>query len=113
MKINGTETNAGLLRELGRRIADTRIACSMTRAELAERAGTSVKTLQRLEEGENVRVEAYLSAFRALGILGNLEAVIPQQEEKPSDLLRYGHRRKRASGKKPQQSGGFQWGDEK
>ena len=100
MRINGTETNVTLLRELGRRVADQRIASSITREDLASRAGTSVKTLQRLEEGNNVRIEAYLCALRALGMLGNLEGVIPQQDEKPLDPIKNGHRRKRASRKK-------------
>ena len=38
MRINGTETNVTLLRELGRRVADQRIASSITREDLRERA---------------------------------------------------------------------------
>ena len=57
MKIYGTESNDYILKEFGKRIQDTRISVTMTQRELAERAGVSLSTMERIENGDNVKIE--------------------------------------------------------
>ena len=111
MKIQGNENNRYLLIEMGNRIRDTRIASNMTRKELAEKAGVALKTMERVENGENVKIENLLNILRALKLLQNLEILIPEQ----SDLTVFDKpkKRKRASGKrKKEQDTEWKWGDE-
>ena len=75
MKIHGTESNDYILKELGKRIQDIRISVAITQRELAERAGVSPSTMERIENGENVKIENILNVMRALSLLNNLDIV--------------------------------------
>ncbi len=101
MKINGQLTDEAVLRELGARIAALRLSRNLTQAELAEQAGVSKRTLERLEAGV---VAAQLSAFlricRVLDLLEPLDTFIPEPAPSPlAQLKLQGRQRKRASGK--------------
>ena len=63
MKIYGTESNDYILKELGKRIQDIRISVTITQRELAERAGVSPSTMERIENGENVKIENIMSVI--------------------------------------------------
>jgi|SRR5271154_276342 len=49
-----------ILRDLGERIRDRRIAAQLTQGALAKRAGVSRDTVTRVERGENIAVEALI-----------------------------------------------------
>ena len=51
MKYNVAMTEDEALRESGRRLAQIRLSRNLTQAELAQRAGVSKRTLERLEMG--------------------------------------------------------------
>lgn len=111
MKIQGTENNGFILKEIGKRIRDLRISKNMLQKELAQKAGVSPKTMERIENGENVKVENLLNVFRVLGLLQNVDILIPEQQflflEKESS------KRKRASKKKTTENDYmWKWGDE-
>jgi len=57
--------------------------CGLTQAQLADRAGVSPRTLQRLEDGDGgVTLENVLRILRALGVLDNLvRAVNPHESD--------------------------------
>lgn len=80
MKIYGTENNIFIMSELGNRIKDLRISLDMTQKELAQKAGISPKTMERIENGENVKIENLLNVFRVMNILQNLDILIPEQQ---------------------------------
>lgn len=111
MKIQGNENNLYLLKELGNRIKDTRIALSMTRAELAVKSGVSLKTMERIESGENIKIENLLNVLRSLELLKNLDVLVPEQESlfyKETKAKRY---RASKSGKVAEDVT-WKWGDE-
>lgn len=114
MKIYGTESNVYILKELGKRIQDARISMSITQKQLAENAGISASTMERIENGENVKVENILNVMRALSLLSNLEILIPEQEVVPSVMLDLGGRKKRVSLKRVKnvEETEWKWGDE-
>lgn len=114
MKIFGTESNEQILKELGQRLKDTRIALSYTQKEMADRAGVSPKTIERIESGENVRIEALVNLLRAMNLLQNMEILVPEQMLLPTELHDYGKKRQRVSSarnKKKEQSL-WKWGEE-
>ena len=114
MKIYGTESNDYILKEFGKRIHDTRISVTMTQRELAERAGVSLSTMERIENGDNVKIENILNVMRALSLLSNLDILIPEQEIIPTIVIEQRVRRQRV--RKGRQNEAhtvdWKWGDE-
>ena len=107
-----------ILRELGVRLAAARLGRNLTQAALAEEAGVSKRTVERLESGE---VAAQLSAFirmcRSLGLVDRLDALVPEPAPSPiAQLKLQGRERRRASGARAVAALGtkpaWTWGDE-
>ena len=102
MKITPRLTDDTILRELGARLTAARLDQNLTQAALAEQAGVSKRTVERLESGE---VAAQLSAFirvcRALGLMDRFEALVPEPAPSPMAQLKLqGRTRKRATSRK-------------
>ena len=116
MKIYAELTDEVVLEELGTRLAGVRLGRNLTQAALAEQAGVSKRTVERLESGA---VAAHLSGFlrvcRVLGLLGNFENLIPEAATSPMEQLkRQRGKRQRATGKRVStgKPGKWTWGDE-
>jgi transcriptional regulator with XRE-family HTH domain len=101
MKISESLSDSAILVELGSRLAASRLAKNLTQEALAEAAGVSKRTLERLESGEVAsRLSAFVRVSRALGILTRLETLVPSPSVNPVDQLKLAaRRRKRASGR--------------
>ena len=112
MKITGNENNNSILKELGQRIKDTRIAMSLTQKELALKAGVSSKTIERIEMGENIKVESFFNILRVFNSLSNVDLLVAQQEIPLEFVYRNKPKRKRASTKTEVKTD-WVWGDEK
>jgi transcriptional regulator with XRE-family HTH domain len=72
-------------------------------AEIADRAGVGITTVQRLERGQNSSLESLIRVLRALGRLQALDALLSSGEALPSPraIARLGGKeRVRASGKR-------------
>ena len=110
MKITGDENNKTILEELGHRIKDVRIGRSITQQDLAQNAGVSFSTVVRVENGEGVNMENYMKVLRILGLLPNLDLLIPEQQPTPEELFKGRPKRLRAS--KQKKARGWKWGDE-
>lgn len=76
-------TDPAILIKLGGRIKDTRIRKGLTQAELAMSAGVSLLTIANIEKGKSVTMTMFLSVLRALGMLENLEYLIPEAKISP------------------------------
>lgn len=115
MKIFGTESNEQILKELGQRLKDIRIALSYTQKDMADRAGVSPKTIERIEGGENVRIENLVNLLRAMNLLQNLEILVPEQTILPTELHDYGKKRQRVAQTKEKEASNstWQWGEDK
>ncbi len=121
MNFAPTLTDSALLAELGQRLAQLRLARNWQQHELATEAGLSLRTVSRIEAGEPSQTVNLLRVLRALGLLGNLEALVPPPPASPLlQLQLQGKQRKRASRRnsQPTARGGtvprsrWQWGDE-
>lgn len=88
------------LQELGSRLAAQRLTLNLTQAQLAEQAGVSKRTLERLESGAvSTQLSAFLRVCRVLGLHDRLELLVPEPESSPIAQLKLkGRTRKRASG---------------
>lgn len=113
MKLYGTENNEIIMKEMGIRVKDTRIAIDLTQKELAERAGISQRTIERIENGENIKVENIINVLRAMQLLQNLDNLIPEQKIRPTELHDRNKKRVRATSKKRVDvTIEWKWGDE-
>ena len=116
MKISEFMTDGVILDELGRRLARVRLDRNMTQADLAEQAGVSKRTVERLEAGEvAVQLSGLLRILRALHLLDRFDALVPEPLPSPMELLKMrGKQRRRASGvhEPSPASGIWKWGDE-
>ncbi|OFW21043.1 MAG: transcriptional regulator [Acidobacteria bacterium RIFCSPLOWO2_02_FULL_65_29] len=116
MKLSKQLTDEAILRELGGRLAGVRLARNLTQAALAEEAGVSKRTVERLESGEvGARLSGLVRVFRALGLADRLDALVPATGPTPIEQLKLaGRQRKRASGRRQPATGvsrKWTWGD--
>ena len=116
MKISSLTTDDAALAELGRRIAEARLARQMTQAQFAQAAGVSKRTVERLEGGASTPTANLVRCLRALDKLDGLDRLLPQSPPNPIDLLeRHGKTRQRARPDPDEGAGAgrpWTWGDE-
>jgi transcriptional regulator with XRE-family HTH domain len=114
MKIEGVLTDETILVELGRRLAQRRLELQLTQEMLAEQAGVSKRTVERIEAGATAQLSTLIRLLRALELLDRLETLVPEAGPRPMDLVTLkGKARKRASGKKMStDEEPWRWGDE-
>lgn len=104
MKLSKQLTDEAILRELGGRLAAVRLARNLTQAALAQEAGVSKRTVERLESGEvALRLSGLVRVCRALGLVDRLDAMVPPAAPSPVEQLKLvGRQRKRAGGSRQQ-----------
>ena len=102
MRIDITLTDQAILGELGRRLAASRLERNLTQLQLAQEAGVSRCTLQRLESGEvATQLSGLLRVCRALGLLERFDMLLPEAVASPMVRLKQkGRERQRAKRKK-------------
>ena len=115
MTIDSLSSNERVLEELGRRIKAARIDTPLTQEELAERAGISLSTIAAIERGADARMASYLCVLRALNMLENANAFVPEQPVRPTQLAKLGRERKRATSptRRKDSNDAWAWGDER
>lgn len=78
-------TPAEMQIELGGRIRAQRLAARLSQAEMASRAGISLRALQHLEAGAGSTLGIFIRALKALGI--SVLDVVPLANIQPMDIL--------------------------
>ena len=116
MKLSNLLSDEAILRELGSRLAALRLAHNLTQAALAQEAGISKRTVERLESGEvAARLSGLVRVCRVLGLTDRLDALVPVATPGPVEQLKLaGRARQRASQpRKPARakSPKWTWGD--
>ena len=115
MKIHKLASDQVVLGELGERLARVRLDRNLTQAQLADQAGVSKRTVERLEAGDSAQLSSLIRLCRALELLGQFEVLIPALPPSPmAQLKRRGKSRRRASAKTlpDRPSGKLEWGTE-
>jgi transcriptional regulator with XRE-family HTH domain len=116
MKIYGAMSDAAVLGELGRRLAQRRLALRMSQAELAEQAGVGKRTVERIEAGQSAQMTSLVRLLRVLELMPALDAMIPSETVRPMTLLKQGGRlpqrvRKRDEEKRAPEAEPWSWGE--
>jgi transcriptional regulator with XRE-family HTH domain len=101
MNLEELMTGDAVLEELGRRLARQRLERNWTQAQMAAEAGLGQATVQRAERGESVQMTSMVKLLRTLGLLGALDAAVPESIVLPIAQLEreQRHARRRASGR--------------
>jgi transcriptional regulator with XRE-family HTH domain len=119
MKFENLLSDEAVLAEMGQRLVAARLERRMTQAQLAQAAGVSKRTIERLEDGASAQVANLVRCLRALDRLEGLERLLPEQPVNPLDLLKQARaprsrvRHSRAEGVAEAGGSAWVWGDEK
>lgn len=100
--------------ELGRRLNVWRLSREMKLTDLAEEMGVSRPTLRRLLDGETTSTQTLVRALLALGLIENLDLLVPDVSASPMARLKGGaplSERKRVRSRKANLSETWTWGD--
>ena len=79
-------SNPAVLVKIGQRIKETRIRERITQEELATASGVSPLTVANIEKGKSVSLLLFICVLRSLGLLENLEQLVPEIRISPIEL---------------------------
>jgi len=105
MKIVSELSDSAVLGEIGARLERRRIDAGLTQARLAEEAGVSKRTVERIEAGRATDSTLLLRVLRALRLLDALDQSIPDLPPSPLALLKSRGREPRRVGRARQRHG--------
>jgi transcriptional regulator with XRE-family HTH domain len=88
MKITTELTDIAVLHEIGGRLERRRIDAGLTQAQLAEEAGISKRTVERIEAGHGSDFVMLLRALRVLKLFAALDQLVPDLPQSPLMLLK-------------------------
>lgn len=105
------------LAEMGARLKAYRIDFPLSQEELSDKSGIAVRSISRMENGEDIQFGNLIKVLIALDLDANLDMLVPDPKKRPSFYLKDKSampQRKRASKKDSKQPGtDVKWGDEK
>ena len=103
-----------MVNNISERIRNYRIAYPLTQAQLAERSGVSLRSIQLFENGADIRWNNLVKILSALNLDDNIQMLVPDVTERPSCHVKQNDIRKRVSRKqvKKSQKESFTWGDD-
>ena len=105
------------LSELASRLKAYRIDYPLTQKELADKSGVALRSVLRMESGEDVQLGNLIKVLIALDLDANLDMLVPDPTKRPSFYLNVKSikpLRKRARKKELKNpETGIKWGDEK
>lgn len=81
-------TDNSVLKVLGKRLAAHRIALGLTQAQLSTEAGVAKRTVERMEAGHSAEIVTWIRLLRVLGLVGELERLVPESVPGPMQLLK-------------------------
>ena len=117
MKITKQATDEAILSELGGRLGQVRLERNLTQAQLAEQAGVSKRTVERLESGSvATQLSGFIRVCRVLDVIERFDVLVPEPVPSPVEQLKLrGRKRQRASAGRVAKvsSKKWQWGDER
>lgn len=76
VKITGFESTDSILKELGKRIRQTRIQKKMSQSELTSRADISIDTMSNMENGRPVNTDTLIAVLREFGCASRIDMLI-------------------------------------
>ena len=106
MRITTELSDMAVLQEIGQRAERRRIDAGLTQARLAEEAGISKRTVERIEAGHSTDFVMLVRVLRVLKLMEALDQLVPDLPQSPLVLLkgrgrapkRVGHSRRQPEG---------------
>ena len=119
MRITSELTDKAVLHEIGDRLERRRIDAELTQAQLAEEAGISKRTVERIEAGHSIDFVMLLRVLRVLKLLEALDQLVSDLPQSPLVLLkgrgrarkRVGHSRRSGDTAAPKPAAPWKWRD--
>ena len=108
-------TSRNALIEIGARLRAYRIDYPLSQEELSDKSGISVRSISRLENGEDMQLGNFIKILIALDLDSNLDMLIPDPTLRPSYYVKEAKEpyRKRAPKKSTNSlTSEPKWGDE-
>jgi transcriptional regulator with XRE-family HTH domain len=115
MKISQQNADEVVLRELGARLARSRLDRNLSQAQLAHEAGIGKRTVERIEAGDSAQLASLIRILRALDMVEGFDALIPEPIASPLEQLALRGRERRRASSRTHVSGSdrdWTWGDE-
>lgn len=81
-------SDTAILKKLGARMKVRRISMELKQQDLAKESGVGVSTITKIESGRSVALSLLISVMRTLGLLENLDLLVPEQRTSPIELLK-------------------------
>lgn len=119
MQFKNLLSDEAVMAEMGQRLTAARLEQRMTQAQLAQAAGVSKRTVERLEDGASAQLTNLVRCLRALDRLEGLERLLPETPMSPIELLKRSKtprsrvRHVREQGVAETSGAAWVWGDEK
>jgi transcriptional regulator with XRE-family HTH domain len=105
------------LSEIAARLKAYRIDYPLSQKELADKSGVALRSIFRMESGEDVQFGNLIKVLIALDLDANLDMLVPDPKKRPSYYLKDKSimpQRKRVRKKEPKiPNNDIRWGDEK
>jgi transcriptional regulator with XRE-family HTH domain len=92
-------TNKQILETIGGKLKDERLRQNITQEYLSEKVGISLTSIKKIEKGESVSFNIFISYLRALNLLERLDKLLPETVISPIEWEKINKKRKKASTK--------------
>ncbi len=112
MKITYLSNEKAILSELGNRIQQYRVSLNVTQAEFAKKCGISLKTIARIENGDDLKMSNLIKILNEFNIVDNLDALIPEPQPDYKAMFEEKATRKRARPDKKKSDNTWVWGED-
>lgn len=88
-----------------------RIYAGLTQKDVSDRSGVALPTIQKFENGSDIKVSTLRKLLKAAGINNSVDDLVPDVLDRPSYHFENAPARKRARRIRTDRE--FKWGDEK
>lgn len=88
MKIKNSSKTEAVLNEIGVRLTQKRIQAKLTQAGLAEKAGVSKRTVERIEAGSSIQLSTMLQVLRVFKLLEPFGLALMTEQTKTQPVLK-------------------------
>jgi cytoskeletal protein RodZ len=94
-----------ILSELGGRLRAQRLAQGISQEDLAARAGTTSRTIKKIERDGRCTLETFLRCVMALGLIDEMESLLQLKVQSIAQMVRAEQAPRRRAPRKPQPAG--------
>ena len=114
MKLEKQNTVETISAELVRRIVQKRLDFGWTQSKAAEQAGIAIRTLRRLELGEDCHFSTIIRLLSAYGLTDRLDQLVPEPTVSPIEFVERQKKTKQRASKALSKGKNqpWKWGDE-